>query len=149
MERMRQMIASHGGDAGLLLLRVWFGLVMAFGHGWGKVTELSKFHEAWNAVLAKKGMALPEFLATCAAVFELAGGILIALGLLFRTATVALLGTMLGAAFIFHSGDAFGKREYALAFVVICLAFLLTGPGRYSVSAWLKSRSSGTPADAP
>ena len=139
MKTINAWFNTHGQDAGLFLARLWFGLVMAFSHGWGKFSDLSAF----NAKVAKMGFILPEVSGTFAATSEFVGGLLIACGVLFRPAAFCLLLTMLGAAFIVHGGDPFGKREYALSFCVICLVFLSTGPGRYSLSAWWRARRSG------
>lgn len=131
MNRMLSALAgTHPGgvDMGLLALRLWFGLTMAFVHGIGKVGDM----EAFTAAVAGLGFPLPGVLAPCAAVTEFIGGILLALGLFTRPAAAALLTTMLVAAFVVHGDDPFMKKELALSFAVVATALILTGPGRHS-----------------
>ena len=128
--KINKFIEEHGSDLSLLLLRIWFGLVMALGHGWGKISNLASFNEN----VAKMGFWMPEVAGTFAASSEFIGGLLIALGLLFRPAAGALMLTMLAAAFVVHCGDPFGKKEAALAFAVISAALILSGPGRLTIT---------------
>lgn len=116
----------------MLLLRLWFGLVLAFGHGLGKLGNYEKFVAG---VGGKHGIPLPELTAPFAIASELVGGILLALGLFTRAAAVAVAGTMLVAAFWVHSSDPFMKKEFALAYAVAALVVLISGPGKYSLDA--------------
>jgi len=126
-------------DAGLLLLRLWFGLLMAFGHGWSKLSGLSGFADK----VAAMGLPAPTVMATMAALSEFAGGLLLALGLLTRFAGVAVLGTMLVAAFVVHADDPFLiKKEFALAYAAVALALAIAGPGGHSLDAKLFGSSS-------
>jgi putative oxidoreductase len=123
-------------DAGLLALRVFFGASLAFTHGLGKVSDLSKF----TNTVAGHGFPLPGLFATSAALSEFLGGVLLVLGLLTRPAATAILITMGVAAFFIHAGDPFKKRELALAFGTAALALLAAGPGRYSADHLLFDR---------
>lgn len=116
-------------DLALLALRLWCGLVLAFSHGLGKVTDLEKFTTA----VADKGFALPALMAALAAASEFAGGLLVAVGLLARPAALLVVVTMLVAAFYVHADDPFGKKEFALSYGVAALAILIGGAGRYSL----------------
>lgn len=123
-------------DLGLLLLRVGFGLTLAFGHGLGKLTNPQKFLGS----VTRHGFPLPEVMAPIASLSELVGGILLAIGLATRPAAVFVIGTMLGAAFVVHGGDPFSKKESALAYALAAVVILVSGPGRYSVDARLENR---------
>lgn len=123
-------------DLGLLVVRVWFGLVLAFGHGLSKITGL----EAFVAGVANRGIPLPGLLGPAAALSEFAGGILLALGLASRVAAVFVLVTMLVAALFVHAADPFAKKEFALAYAIAALAILIAGPGRFSLDARLFAR---------
>lgn len=123
---------------GLLLLRVWFGLVLALAHGLSKVSDLPSF----IASVSRHGIPLPALTAPFAAASEFAGGLLLALGLWSRAAALAVGGTMLVAALHVHADDPFRKQEFALAYAVAALALALTGPGRFSLDAWWQSRRS-------
>lgn len=123
-------------DFGLLLVRVWFGLVLAFGHGLSKVLNLGNF----IASVGKRGLPLPELLGPAAALSEFLGGILLALGLFSRVSATFIAITMLVAAFHVHAADPFAKKEFALAYAVAALAVLAAGPGRFSLDARLFGR---------
>ena len=125
-------------DAGLLLLRAWFGLVLAFVHGLGKITDLAKFTEG----VASRGLPLPGLLGPAAALSEFLGGLLLAVGLLTRPSALCVAITMLVAALHIHASDPFGKKELACAYAAVALVVLVTGPGGWSLDAKL-FRSAG------
>lgn len=118
-------------DAGLLILRMWFGGVLAVCHGWVKLVDLAGFIEK----VGELGVPLPAFSATFATVAEFFGGLLIVVGLSTRAAGLSIFLTLLVAAFWVHRGDAFMKQEFALAYAMVGLALAVTGPGRYSIDA--------------
>ena len=66
---------------------------------------------------------------------------LVTLGLLTRAATIPLMATMATAFFIQHADDPFSQAERSFLFLIAWIVLLVTGPGRYSVDAWLKSRA--------
>lgn len=131
------VIESVTANIGLTILRVFSGLSMAFGHGLGKVPPSERFINATGEM----GFPMPEFFAWSAAGAEFGGGLLLALGLLTRPATFFLGITMIVAGFIRHAADPFGQKEKALLFLAIAVAFLLIGAGKYSIDAWIRSRS--------
>lgn len=117
----------------LLIIRVIFGVAMAF-HGWPKFQNMT----TWMG----PETPFPTILVALAAIAEFLGGIAIALGALTPVAAFGNACTMLVAA-IFHisKGDPFvskgggGSWELAGVYLVLSVAFMLTGPGRYSVDA--------------
>jgi putative oxidoreductase len=123
-------------DAGLLLLRLGFGLTLALGHGLNKALALGKFIKS----VTRHGFPLPELMGPLAMLSELVGGSLLALGLFTRPAAGFVIATMLGAAFVAHGGDPFSKKESALAYALVALVLAVTGPGRYSFDARLGKR---------
>jgi putative oxidoreductase len=123
-------------DLGLLLLRVGFGLTLAFAHGINKALSLGKFIRN----VARDGFPLPELMAPLAMLSELVGGILIAVGLFTRPAALFVIATMLGAAFIAHAGDPFSDKELALAYALAAAVVAVAGPGRHSLDARLGRR---------
>jgi putative oxidoreductase len=125
------MAGGGGGasDVGLLFLRL-AGVGLAT-HGYRKVFG----GEVDGTVAAAKdiGFPLPVVFGWAAAVSELLGGALVAVGLFTRPAAVFAAITMFVAAFLHHATDPFAKRELALAYLVILLALACMGPGRWSV----------------
>lgn len=123
-------------DAALLLLRLVFGGVMIYAHGWGKLTGFSeraaKFADPLG-VGSEASLALAVF----AEVFCAAA---LVAGLLTRWALVPLIVTMVVAVFVVHADDPFGRKELGLVYLAAYLALFLTGPGRWSIDAWLSKR---------
>lgn len=140
MRQVRRFLLGGAGgssataDLGVLILRVFAGLALAFGHGLGKLPPSARF----LAGVEDMGFPAPVFFGWAAAISELGGGILISLGLLTRPAAFFVTITMAVAAFIRQAGDPFGERELALLYGTIAVMLLLTGPGRYSIDARLR-----------
>lgn len=118
---------------GLLLLRLFAGLSMAFGHGLGKLPPSPGFIEG----TAKLGFFWPEGFAWAAALTEFVGGLLLAAGFLTRPAALLMATTMYVAAFMKHGGDPFSSQEKALLYGVIALFLLFRGAGKYSVDGMI------------
>lgn len=64
---------------------------------------------------------------------EFIAPIMIIVGYKTRIAAIPTILTMLVAAFIVHSADAFGQKELALLYALVFTAVFLLGPGKYSV----------------
>ncbi|MCA9523861.1 MAG: DoxX family protein, partial [Myxococcales bacterium] len=107
-------------DLGLLVLRLWFGLLIAFAHGYGKLAKTG----AIAMGLAKKGFPFPLLMANLAMMAELFGGLFIAAGFLARSAAASVLFTMCTAAFVIHRHDPFVRKEFALAYGIAALVVL-------------------------
>lgn len=118
-------------DFGLLVLRLFAGLVMAFAHGLGKLPPPQPFIDG----VAALGFPMPEFFAWSAGLAEFLGGILLALGLLTSPAALFLAFTMLVAAFGAHGADAFNVQELSLFYLVVYFFFATYGAGRFSLDA--------------
>jgi len=131
---MSPITKDRTASAGLLILRLFIGLGLV-AHGWQKffVFGVSGF----AGLLEKLGAPAPLSSAWLSASTELAGGLLIALGLFTRLAAVPLAINMTVAAFLAHSGYFITNtppgREYALNLAAILVALALTGAGRYSL----------------
>ena len=123
---------------GLLVLRLVVGLTLA-GHGaqklfgwWG-----GPGMAGWTQAVTRLRIRPPVPFAWLAALSELGGGLLFALGLLSPIGTLAITGTMLVAVATVHWPNGFwtSKRgyEYNLTVIASAVAVGLTGPGTYSL----------------
>lgn len=127
----RNSIAGTGTalSVGLLVLRVGVGLMMAIGHGLGKLTGFAE-----RADKFADPFGLGSSVSLSLVVFaEFSCSLALALGILTRAAVIPLIVTMLTAAFIIHGDDPFGRKEMALIYLAPFVAILFTGPGRYSL----------------
>ena len=91
---------SKVADVGLLILRASIGLMLAFGHGMGKLSPAAR--EQMAGFLQTKGIPAPGAAAFAAMFAEFFGGLLLALGLLTRPAAFLIAFTMLVAVVTAH-----------------------------------------------
>lgn len=127
-------------DVGLLILRIGIGIAFMV-HGFPK---LIGGPEAWAGLAQFVGIDFfPAFFGLMAAISEFVGGILLALGLLFRPATFLMFCTMAGALTAhLGAGDDFGEYAHALELGIVFLSLFLIGPGTYSLDERLTNRAS-------
>jgi putative oxidoreductase len=83
----------------------------------------------------------PLVIAYLVGLAEVGGGLAVLSGILFRFGAACIFVVMLGAIFLVHLPHGFSVSsdgmEYALTELLLAAAFLLTGPGVYSLSSWL------------
>jgi putative oxidoreductase len=115
-------------DIGLALLRIVPSIFMLT-HGWGKFNRLISGNFEFADPIGI-GATPSLFLAV---IGEFICPILIIIGFKTRWAAVPTAITMAVAAFIHHSADPFGDKEKALLFLVVFIAIMLLGPGRFSI----------------
>jgi putative oxidoreductase len=123
-------------DGALTLLRVFAGLSLALAHGLGKLPPSERF----VAGVADLGFPAPALFAWAAGLSEFLGGLLVAAGLATRPAAAFACFTMLVAAFGRHAADPFDKKELALLYAAIMLAFVLVGAGRFGLDALVRKK---------
>ncbi|RNC65886.1 DoxX family protein [Proteiniphilum sp. X52] len=121
---------------GWFILRVGIGLSI-FLHGFPKITGGT---EMWTAIGGSMGIFgihfAPTFWGFLAAVAESVGGLLFALGLFFRPAAIMLGVTMIVAlATHLAAGDDFMRFGHALDLLIVFVASILIGAGKYSFDA--------------
>lgn len=122
------MTSTLKNDIGLALLRI---LPSAFliTHGIPKFQKMIGGDFEFGDPIGI-GAAPTLFLAVLA---EFVCPILVIVGFKTRWAAILPAITMLVAAAIVHASDPFGKKEKALLFLVIFIAIILLGPGKYSI----------------
>jgi putative oxidoreductase len=129
-------------SAAILILRVatamaflYHGSAILFGAFGGPGPQQFAASHQWPVILAYMvGLA------------QLAGGLGVLTGVVFRLGAACITAVMIGAIFLVHLPHGFdvsnGGAEYALTQLLLAIAFLLTGPGAYSLArllpAWLQ-----------
>ena len=124
-------------DISLLLLRLYVGFAMFYGHGLRKFNKLLGDEEITFADPFGIGPAPSLALAVFAEVFC---SFLIVLGLFTRLATIPLIITMLVAWLMVHSGDPFGDQELPVFYLVSYIVLFLQGSGWYSLDALMNRK---------
>lgn len=130
-------------DLGPLFLRVGIGLVFAL-HGWQKFHDIGMTNYA--GFLDSLNVPLADVVAPVQASVELAGGILLILGLFTRFTVLPLIVISLGAIWLVKADVGFltptanptaAGAELDTALLAVELGVLFVGPGRYSLDAVL------------
>jgi len=127
---------------GLLILRLVVGGIL-FGHGaqklfgWWGGTGMT----GWTQMVEKLRIRPARPWAWIAALAELVGGLVFALGFVSPLGSLAIAGSMLVAIFTVHLTRGFwvtkGGYEFNLALLAAVAAIALTGPGAYSLDSAL------------
>ena len=123
---------SLAGDLGLLVLRVFAGLSLAYAHGWGKLPPTGGF------VNMVTGLGLSPEAAWLTTLTEFAGGLALAAGLMTRPVALAMVVNFSVAGFIVHAADPYQRKELAFLFLATSFLFLCVGAGRFSIDRLLK-----------
>ncbi len=122
-------------DLAALILRVIGGGLMMMLHGYPKLMKLS----GNGPIKFADPIGIGEFNSLLLAIFsEFVCSALLILGLFTRLALIPLIITMLVILFIVHAGDPIGDIEMAILYAAIFVAFLFSGPGKWSVDALIK-----------
>lgn len=128
------------GDVGLLIVRLGFGLGLFWFHGLPKLTGGP---ERWAGVGGAMGTFgidfAPQWWGLAAAIAEGVGGLLIAAGLFFRPAALAILAVMFVAT-ANHISTGRGSPAHAFKNLWLFAGLFVIGPGRYSLDHLLAGR---------
>jgi putative oxidoreductase len=124
-------------DAALLLIRLSAALAVLY-HGCG---ILFGMFGGPGPVQFAAFMQMPTVVGYLVGLAQVAGGLAILTGILIRLGAASVAVVMLGAIFLVHLVHGFdinkGGIEYALTQLLIALALLLAGAGRYSLASFL------------
>ena len=120
------------GDLGLLILRAFAGLSLAYAHGWGKVPPTENFMKNVAA------LGFPPEMAYLTMLTEFFGGIALAAGFATRPVALAMVINFAVAGFLSHAADPYQRKELAFLFLSVAVMFLCVGAGRFSVDRLLK-----------
>jgi putative oxidoreductase len=120
-------------DAGLLILRIWFGGSMAILHGWQKATNFSAFSSKFVDPFGL-GKSASLGLATFA---ELVCAALLVFSIFTRFSALMLAVTMIVAFWLGHGAKLTGPASGEMAFLYLgaFLTLLIAGAGKFSVDA--------------
>jgi len=128
-------------DFALLVGRVAIGLCFVV-HALGKLGIVgSGTLDGFASWLEELGVPMPAVQARVAMASELGGGLLLVFGLATRPACLVLIITMLVAGILGHRGAGYlitndpPGAEYTINLAVICMMYLLIGPGAFSLDA--------------
>jgi putative oxidoreductase len=120
------------GDFGLLMLRVFAGLSVAYAHGWGKVPPSAGFTKSVVS------LGFPAEMAYLTMLTEFLGGIALAAGFATRPVALAMVMNFAVAGFMAHAADPYQNKELPFLFLAVAAMFLCVGAGRFSVDRMLK-----------
>jgi putative oxidoreductase len=121
---------------GLLLLRVSAGLMLAAGHGWGKLVGFAE-----KAATFADPLGIGSHASMAGAIGgELVFPALVVLGWGTRFAAIPPAFTMAVAAFMIHADDPWRRKELAVLFMVSFLVLVFTGAGSHSLDAMVGTK---------
>jgi putative oxidoreductase len=126
---------SANVDFSLLLLRIATGGFM-LSHGFIKLTKLM----ADQIEFADPIGLGPELSLVLVFFSEVICALFILLGILPRLAAIPLIITMIVIVFVVHGGDAFGKQELPLFYLIGYLIIFLLGSGKYSIQTLMNKK---------
>ena len=149
MDLKRSVDPTSNMGLGLLVLRLGLGFVFVM-HGWQKLFEVGI--PGVVSFFGMIGVPAPELAATFVPVLELAGGIMLLLGLFARWVAIPLALDMLVAALLVHLPGGFFAPdgvEMVLLPLAGSIALVLAVPGQFALDQVLiQTRSDDGVSDA-
>ncbi len=121
-------------DTGLFITRLITGLLLIY-HAW-EIFDGDKMNEYQQWDMFKKSSS-GATLVYAGKALELAGGILLTLGLFTRLAALMIIGTLGYIAFFIGHGKVWYEDQHPFLFVLLALVFFFMGAGSISMDALL------------
>lgn len=115
---------------GIALVRIMVGVMLIY-QGW-QLFESHDMH-VFTDLLFNMSIPFPEAMAYTGKIVELAGGLLLILGLFTRLVTAVLFITFLLITFGLGDGKIFADNQLPFLYALISLIFFFTGAGRLSI----------------
>ena len=110
---------------------------MIYGHGFPKLLKLFSGAE----IKFSDPLGIGSELSFALVVFaEFICSSLLILGLFTRLSLIPLISTMLVAGFIHHAPDPFAVKEKVFLFLIIFVAMIFTGGGKYALNKILPAK---------
>ncbi|XYU18286.1 DoxX family protein [Bacillus pumilus] len=122
----------------ILLIRILLGLTF-IGHGLQKTIGWFGIN-VWNKTVESFGhmrLKPPKLMAFFAALSEIGGGLLLALGLLTPLASILIIAAMVAAIITVTGRNGYwitnNGAEYNMLIIFVAIAIIIVGPGIYSL----------------
>ena len=129
-------------DVGLLIVRVGLGTMFLVRHGWSKLVGGPEKWAKLGTAMEHVGVEFwPTFWGFWGAFAEAGGGVLLALGLLFRPAAAMMAFTMLVATMATSDNFAnIGRASHSIEVGLVFLGLVFIGPGRLALDPLIAKR---------
>ena len=130
---MKKLFSTNYTETGfnftMLVIRLGFGFLLFMNHG---LSKLQNFENRKDNFADPVGVGhLPSLLFTIFA--EVFCALLLAAGLLTRTAAFVLVVFFAVLLFVHHKHDSLKEKEDAILFLLVFLGILFCGPGKWSL----------------
>ncbi|MCX8028445.1 MAG: DoxX family protein [Brevinematales bacterium] len=129
-------------DIGILVIRVFSGVLMVLLHGWTKMVGIFYLlnGKEWKFVdtVANIGFPLPVLFAILVGLIEFLGGIMVTVGLFTKISSILLSLVMLIATY--HNIRIGAPFELSLLYLGIFITLSLTSAGRFSLDNYIRKR---------
>lgn len=128
-------VSNEVAEIGLAVIRVFAGLFIArYGRELFHIADLLDF-------LENEKFPFPVFSGYAAKIIELAGGVMLMLGLATRWITPPLIAVMAGVIYLTAHGSIF-EGEVAFLFLLLFAVYFFLGGGKWSIDYWIAKRRS-------
>ena len=134
MKSLKHILENYNNpDIGLVFMRIIFGTLMFFNHGYSKlIGGINRWERLGSALTDFIGLSfLQTFFGLMAALSESLFSLFIVLGLLTRLSSTLLFITM----FVASANHLIDNElpEMAILYASFCILLLVSGPGKYSL----------------